>query len=49
MLVNVNGAVAVESAVADYQKGTVTLSLSDEISDRELKKTVEEQGYKFNS
>ncbi len=40
---------AVESAVADYQKGTVRLSLSDEISDRELKKTVEEQGYKFNS
>ena len=35
----------VQSAEVSQEKGTVVVTLSDEISDEFLKKTIEEQGY----
>lgn len=35
----------VQSAEVSHEKGTVVVTLSDEISDEFLKKTIEEQGY----
>lgn len=35
----------VQSAEVSHEKGTAVVTLSDEISDEFLKKTIEEQGY----